>query len=78
MITDQFDVMYEDGADQFRVMSLAIHPFLVGHPFRAKYLDRALKHIRSREQVWITTGSQIVDWYLAQGAAGLPSDRTAR
>jgi hypothetical protein len=42
---------------------MALHPFLVGHPFRARYLERALAHIRKHDAVWITTGSAIVDWY---------------
>jgi peptidoglycan/xylan/chitin deacetylase (PgdA/CDA1 family) len=63
MITDQFDVMYEDGERNYRVLSIALHPFIVGHPFRAKHLERALAHIRKRDAVWITTGSAIVDWY---------------
>ena len=63
MIIDQFDTLYEDGKKQPRVLAIALHPFLVGHPFRAHYLERALKHIRNHDAVWITTGSSIVDWY---------------
>jgi peptidoglycan/xylan/chitin deacetylase (PgdA/CDA1 family) len=63
MIRDQFDVLYEDGARTGRVMSICLHPFLIGHPHRSKYLDRALAHIRSRQEVWLATGSQIIDHY---------------
>ena len=63
MIVDQFDTLYEDGKKQPRFLSIALHPFLVGHPFRARYLERALAHIRKHDAVWITTGSAIVDWY---------------
>jgi peptidoglycan/xylan/chitin deacetylase (PgdA/CDA1 family) len=63
MIVDQFDVMYEEGADNYRVLSIALHPFIVGHPFRAKHLERALAHIRKRDAVWLTVGSEILDWY---------------
>ena len=62
-IVDQFDVMYEDSKISGRVMSISLHPFLIGHGFRSKYLDRALKHIRSREDVWFATGTEISDWY---------------
>ena len=47
MIRDQFDVLYEDGAKSGRVMSICLHPFLIGHPHRSKYFDQALTHIRS-------------------------------
>jgi allantoinase len=63
MIKDQFDVLYEDGAKNGRVMSICLHPFLIGHPHRAKYFNEALKHITSRQEVWVTTGAEIIDWY---------------
>ena len=63
MIKDQFDMLYEDGAKTGRVMSICLHPFLIGHPFRAKYLNDALAHITSRKEVWVTTGAEIIDWY---------------
>ena len=63
MICDQFDVLYEDGDQTGRVMSICLHPFLVGYPHRSKYFARALHHITSRQDVWLATGSAIVDWY---------------
>ena len=63
MIIDQFDVLYEDGRKSGRVMAICLHPFLVGVPHRAKYFDQALAYIRSRQEVWITTGRAIVDHY---------------
>jgi peptidoglycan/xylan/chitin deacetylase (PgdA/CDA1 family) len=68
MIVDQFDVLYEEGVKQPRVLSLALHPFLVGHPFRAKHLERALAYIKKHEAVWIATGSEIVDCFRSQSA----------
>ena len=65
LIVDQFDVLYEDGASTGRVMAICLHPFLTGHPFRAKYLDKALKYIAGRNEVWITRGGDIADWYYA-------------
>lgn len=63
MICDQFDVLYEDGATTGRVMAICLHPFLIGHPYRSKHFANALAHITSRQEVWITTGAEIVDWY---------------
>jgi peptidoglycan/xylan/chitin deacetylase (PgdA/CDA1 family) len=63
MICDQFDVLYEDGAKSGRVMSICLHPFLIGHPNRSKYFDLALKHITSRQEVWVTQGGEIADYY---------------
>ncbi len=64
MITDQFDVLYEDGATSGRIMAICLHPFLIGHPYRSKYLDQALAHIVSRDEVWLARGGDIATWYL--------------
>ena len=63
LICDQFDGLYEDGAKTGRVMAIALHPFLIGHAHRAKYFAKALAHITSRKEVWVTTGSEIIDYY---------------
>jgi allantoinase len=70
MIVDQFNVMYHEGANIPRVMAIALHPFIVGHPFRAYYLERALAHIRGHLDVWLTTGSGIADWYRTASTGG--------
>jgi allantoinase len=62
MIRDQFDVLYEDDAKTGRVLSICLHPFLIGHPHRNKYLDKALAYITSRRNVWMATGGEIADW----------------
>jgi allantoinase len=63
MITDQFDTLYEEGADSGRVMCIALHPYLTGVPYRIKYLDEALAYINRHEHVWWATGSEIVQAY---------------
>ncbi len=64
-IVDQFDQLYEDSAQSGRVMALALHPFLIGQPFRHKYLAKALQFIASHEGVWLTTSDEIAVHYLA-------------
>ncbi len=63
MIMDAFDTLYEEGAHSGRLMVINIHPWIIGRPFRSKYLDMALAHICDREGVWKATGSEIIDWY---------------
>jgi allantoinase len=67
MVMDQFDVLYEEGAQNARVMCLALHPFIVSQPFRHKYLDKALEYITGHEGVWLATSDEIAEWYLANG-----------
>ena len=67
MIRDTFDGLYADGAETGRTLVLSLHPWLIGQPFRSKYLDMALAHISRPAGVWKATGKQIIDWYEAQG-----------
>jgi peptidoglycan/xylan/chitin deacetylase (PgdA/CDA1 family) len=66
MIVDQFDEMLEQtqrpNQGQALVMGIALHPYLVGQPYRLRHLRRALQHIAAhRSEVWITTPGAIVD-----------------
>lgn len=65
MIIDQFDVLYAEGETIARVMPICLHTFLVGQPFRAKHLKRALEYIAGHSDVWLTTGDEVNDWYRA-------------
>jgi peptidoglycan/xylan/chitin deacetylase (PgdA/CDA1 family) len=62
-VTDQFDQLYADSASSGRVMALALHPFVTGQAFRAKYLDQALGYIASHPGVWLATSDEIADHY---------------
>ena len=63
---DQFDRLYQDGTVQPRVMAISIHPYLTGVPHRIKYLEALYNYILRHEGVIMWTGSQILDWYLAE------------
>lgn len=60
MIIDQFDEMLDQSRQMPLVMGLALHPYIVGQPYRLRQLRRALTHIAARrEEVWITTAGAI-------------------
>ncbi len=63
MIKDQFDVLYAEGKSTSQVMAVALHPFIVGLPFRAKHLEAALSYVAGHDDVWLTTSDEIADWY---------------
>jgi allantoinase len=67
MIRDHFDTVYREGAEQPRVMCIALHPYYIGAPHRIRHLDQALDYILGHEGVWKATGEEIADWYLANG-----------
>lgn len=64
MVTDQFDVLYEEGAESGRVLCLAIHPYLMGMPHRIDELRRMLDHMLGHEGVWQTTAAEIADHFI--------------
>jgi peptidoglycan/xylan/chitin deacetylase (PgdA/CDA1 family) len=58
MIIDNFDEMLLQSRKQSLVMGIALHPYLVGQPYRLRHLRRALEHIaqaRDRNGIWWTT-----------------------
>lgn len=67
MVRDQLDQLVEDQPSG-RVMALALHPFVIGQAFRAKYLDRALAYVASHPDVWLTTSDDIAAHYASQTA----------
>jgi len=52
-------------------MALALHPFVIGQPFRHNYLAKALEYIASHEGVWLTTSDEIAAHYLAESSTSL-------
>ena len=65
MIIDQLDEMLDQtqapGSAPL-VMGIALHPYIVGQPYRLRHLRRALQHVaaaRDRGQVWMTTPGEI-------------------
>jgi len=65
MIVDNFDEMLEQAKEQPLVMGIALHPYIVGQPYRLRHLRRALQHISKEKQVWLTTPGRICDFVAA-------------
>jgi hypothetical protein len=58
---DCFEVMYEEGAEHAKLMSLALHDRLTGRPGRITGLVKFFDHITARDRVWICTGREIAE-----------------
>lgn len=65
---DQFDRLYQEGADNARVMAISVHPYITGVPHRIRYLEELLDYIGKQSEVCWMTGSEIGDWYRDQMA----------
>ncbi len=66
MIEDQFDEMLAQASGEALVMGVALHPYIVGQPFRLRRLRRALAHVAARrDSIWLTTAGAIARHYAA-------------
>ena len=63
IVRDQYEQLRADSATSGRVMAIALHPFVTGQPFRAKYLDQALAYLAAQPDAWLTTSDDIAAHY---------------
>jgi hypothetical protein len=62
MIVDNLDEMMRQARRQPLVMGIALHPYIVGQPYRLLHLRKALGRVaaaRDANQIWMTTPGAI-------------------
>lgn len=60
MIVDEFDELLEASREQPLVMSIVVHSFITGQPFRLRAFMRAIEHIVGhRDRVWLARPGDI-------------------
>jgi len=77
MVIDQFDEMLEQSRNYPLVFSVALHPFIIGQPFRLRAFRDALRHIMAhQDELWLTTPGEIAGYCAAlpRGTIPQPSD----
>lgn len=52
-LRDSFDVLYAEGADTPRMMSVGMHARILGRPGRFIALQRFLDHVAAHDKVWV-------------------------
>jgi putative urate catabolism protein len=53
-LRDSFDVLYAEGAEAPKMLSVGLHPRVVGRPGRIAALARFLDHVAAHDRVWVT------------------------
>lgn len=61
MVIDQYEQLRTDSSAGGRVMALALHPFVIGQPFRHRYFDQVLEYLSAQPDAWLTTSDEIAD-----------------
>jgi peptidoglycan/xylan/chitin deacetylase (PgdA/CDA1 family) len=70
MIVDEFDELLAAAEEQPLVMSIVVHSFISGVPFRLRRLSRALDHVRRHaDRVWFTQPGAIFREFAARHPA---------
>ncbi len=63
---ETLDWLYDEGAHTPRIMSVGLHPRIIGRPGRIGGLDRFLAYARSRPGVWFAKRQEIAQTWLDQ------------
>ncbi len=72
-LKDSFDVLYAEGADSPKMMSIGLHCRLVGRPGRAAAIIRFLDYVLQKDRVWIATRLEIAEhWRSRFPVEGVP------
>jgi len=64
-LIDAFDVLLAESATMPRMMSVGLHPRIIGQPGRILGLIQFLDHVAAKQGVWICGRSQIARHWLA-------------
>lgn len=58
-LKDSFDVLYAEGAEEPKMMSVGLHCRLAGRPGRMAGLQRFIEYVQNHSDVWLCTREQI-------------------
>lgn len=60
-LKDHFDMLYEEGRQQPKMMSVGLHLRMIGHPGRALGLARFMDYVLGKDRVWVARRTEIAD-----------------
>jgi allantoinase len=64
-LKDSFDVLYAEGEDSPKMLSIGMHCRLLGRPGRMRSLQKFLDYIESHDRVWVCRRVDIAKHWLA-------------
>jgi len=63
-LKDAFDVLYEEGKDAPKMLSIGLHCRIVGRPARFAALKKFIQYVKSHDKVWLTTREAIAQHWV--------------
>ncbi len=76
-LKDAFDVLYREGADAPKMLSVGLHCRLIGRPARFKALEAFVDYISSFDDVWVCRRIDIARHWRARHPFEKPRERGA-
>jgi peptidoglycan/xylan/chitin deacetylase (PgdA/CDA1 family) len=74
LLKDAFDLLWQEGAQHPKMVSVGLHGRISGHPARAMALARFLDYVQGHNSVWICRREEIArHWISEHPCAGLQS-----
>ncbi len=69
IVGDAFTQLYRDGAENGRLFSINIHPWLLGAAHRIRYLESVIEKIATTPNLWHATAGQVANHMHARVAS---------
>jgi allantoinase len=66
VLRDQFSVLFDEGEQEPKMMTIGLHCRLAGHPFRAAAVARFLDDVAKNPKVWLCRRSDIARHWIAR------------
>ncbi|MCB4755271.1 MAG: polysaccharide deacetylase family protein [Sulfurovum sp.] len=74
-LKDEFDILYEEGTNRRRMMSISAHDRIAGTPTMIKAFDAFIAYAKSHEDVSFMRKDEIAKWVLSQKNAPINPER---
>jgi len=69
LLKDAFDLLWQEGAQFPKMMSVGLHSRISGHPARAMSLARFLDYVQGHDSVWICRREEIARHWMTEHSA---------
>jgi allantoinase len=69
LLKDAFNLLWQEGAQHPKMMSVGLHGRISGHPARAMALARFLDYVQGHDSVWICRREEIARHWMSEHSA---------
>jgi len=63
-LKDSFDIMYDEGRQNPKLMNVGLHVRISGRPGRTAAIEQFLRYVKRKRRVWIARRVDVAKWWL--------------